>query len=730
MAPFFLNPPRPSSQQQEQEQQRLREFFRDHPQQNGQRKIPQQQDQHQQQYQDKMDYWKRIEEHAQERNKLRAAAAAAAAISTTDTALVGGGTHHSVLTTLTPPMASAQALVEQFATMRLVLLSDAVRTPKNSVTSRDTDSARQMRELLFAWLDREDWDIRHNMATTAAATSSTNNKNFWIRPYLLPPLPPDRNRTIHSGLTESASAGVAGDTQSAWQNWFGGGGGRRRVRGNPQQQQHKHQQQLGSTLTQSERADFFRVYRQRINNNHKEGSAAAAVASKESDNVTMSWQMEYQALLEQQTGTNKQLPGPPVDYTLQRHYTYPPLLSQPPPSYPMLSTMQELMLHWPQDEDCPYLVNNNNSDNAKKSSPESTQTTIRETLQHFDYSNPDELRMAALFRDAELPFKLYNVPDVTAASAKWTDDYVAAMFGDRSHAAGGGGSGGFVHWNENSKNDNHPEVQTPSQALVEQQKIPLARGTAQESRTNYFAFYVAKSWHVESMGVAPTRNNDWNYETWAQHARYADAVALDPTRPHFYWQAGVPPEERHMNESKWTFISRDLPSLSSSTENFFVFHVQEQKGIQCRFGERGVVAATHFDGGRNMVAMLQGAKRYILSPPNQCSKLGIFTDKRSPIYRHSLLNFGHIAHLTSSSNNSTASGMSDEERAWLERAASSQALETVLKQGEVLYIPSHWFHYIISLQKSAQCNVRSGIDQEGNLKFGGRKEVEECIDYD
>ena len=225
------------------------------------------------------------------------------------------------------------------------------------------------------------------------------------------------------------------------------------------------------------------------------------------------------------------------------------------------------------------------------------------------------------------------------------------------------------------------------------------------------------------MGLAPTRNNDWSYETWAQHAVYADAVSLAADKPHIYWQSGVPPEERHKAKSKWCFISRDLPSFSSASENFFVFHVHEQKGIQCRFGERGVVAATHFDGGRNMVAMLKGAKRYILSPPNQCSKLGIFTQKRSPIYRHSLLNFGHIDYL----RNETVNGMSKEERAWLKRAATSHALETVLKQGEVLYIPSHWFHYIVSLQKSAQCNVRSGIDVEGTLQFGGRKEVEECV---
>ena len=53
--------------------------------------------------------------------------------------------------------------------------------------------------------------------------------------------------------------------------------------------------------------------------------------------------------------------------------------------------------------------------------------------------------------------------------------------------------------------------------------------------------------------------------------------------------------------------------------------------------------------------------------------------------------------------------LTDEERSWLELASRSKAIDTILKEGEVLYIPSHWFHYIVSLQKSAQCNTRSGV---------------------
>lgn len=107
---------------------------------------------------------------------------------------------------------------------------------------------------------------------------------------------------------------------------------------------------------------------------------------------------------------------------------------------------------------------------------------------------------------------------------------------------------------------------------------------------------------------------------------------------------------------------------------------------------------------------------YILQPPNQCSRLGIINERLNPVFRHSMLNFAHL-------NAMDRPDMPAEERQWLERASSATAVETVLKSGEILYIPSHWFHYIISLQKSAQCNVRSGVDTEGDAYFGGKVDV-------
>lgn len=367
---------------------------------------------------------------------------------------------------------------------------------------------------------------------------------------------------------------------------------------------------------------------------------------------------------------DSQRQGPIVDYT-QHSYQYPDKMYQLPTlgEYPELTPLGDLMDAWPQDEiDHPP-------------------TPIKEALLHFDYNDPKDLEAAKLFRDANLPFKLVNVPEVLEAGEKWTDDYVASNFDGRPY----------------------------------KHHYPLASGTCQESPNNFFAFFAKAGWSVEQMGLPPSRNNDYTFAEWAKHAHYADAVALQANKPHLYYQAGVDKEERHLDKRQWTFISRDLPSFSSPTETFFVFSPEDQKGIQCRFGERGVTAATHYDSGKNMIAMVTGAKRYILSPPTQCSKLGIVTGRGNAIFRHSMLNFGHISEMGNPD-------MPDEEREWLEHSRDAMSLETVLKAGEVLYIPSHWFHYITSLQKSAQCNVRSGVDVEGDSYFGGKIHVTDLCD--
>jgi len=290
----------------------------------------------------------------------------------------------------------------------------------------------------------------------------------------------------------------------------------------------------------------------------------------------------------------------------------------------------------------------------------------------------------------ELPFKVYNVPEVAAANLKWTDEYLSSQFDDGKDSNG----------------------------------IPHSNGGAQMSIDNFFAFYRPNLWNEDLLGASPSIDLDWTFEKFAKHRAYADNVNLPSNEKHYYFQSGVPREERLGKKKHWTFVSRDLPSFSSPEPTFFGFNPPAQKGIQCRFGERGVTAATHYDGGRNMIAMITGAKRYILSPPNACPKLGIVSSRKHPSFRHSMLNFGRMTLLDKEDSNQV--DMSSREKEWLRIAASAPTLSTVLKSGEVLYVPSHWFHYIVSLQKSAQCNTRSGIHEDGNPNFGGLDTVEQC----
>ncbi|KAL3796675.1 hypothetical protein HJC23_009975 [Cyclotella cryptica] len=365
--------------------------------------------------------------------------------------------------------------------------------------------------------------------------------------------------------------------------------------------------------------------------------------------------------------------GPKVDYTKYK-YSYPELVLEPQNdgSYPLLEPMLKVFQTWEQDD--------------LDSPPE----TIVEVLQHFDYQDPVQLEAAVKYRNLELPFKVYNVPEVAAAGLKWTDEYLASHFDGVKDG------------------------------------IPQSSGMCQQSVDHFFAFHRAEIWDVDVLGDPPSLDLNWNFDKWARHSVYADAVGLPINETHYYWQSGVPKGERLRSEKSWTFVSRDLPSFSSPKPTFFGFNPPEQKGIQCRFGERGVTAATHYDGGRNMIAMMTGAKRYILSPPNACPQLGVVTSRHHPSYRHSMLNFGRVT-LVGKDARSSDVNMSDREKDWLKIAGNAPTLSTVLKASEVLYLPSHWFHYIVSLQKSAQCNTRSGIQKEGNPNFGGLHDVEQCI---
>lgn len=211
------------------------------------------------------------------------------------------------------------------------------------------------------------------------------------------------------------------------------------------------------------------------------------------------------------------------------------------------------------------------------------------------------------------------------------------------------------------------------------------RGHVEKSSNNHFMFWKTTGKKQVTNFVPPTKFVDMKFHDWLKLAYSADQNKLDKNAEHYYYMMNSDP---HNNDGN--FISDDLQIFSTKKENFFITNVPANKGIQCRFSMRGIIAEAHYDSGRNMVAMFKGAKRYILTPPSTCDKLGIIGDPSHPSYRHSAIDWSNI------------------EEARSHDFGNIPAIDTIVREGEILYIPSYWFHYIISLQYSVQCNSRSG----------------------
>ena len=285
---------------------------------------------------------------------------------------------------------------------------------------------------------------------------------------------------------------------------------------------------------------------------------------------------------------------------------------------------------------------------------------FKESLQHFNYSNAEEMTAAIKFRDAELPFKIFNVPEFDSVVEKWSDDYLISQFHN-----------------------------------------PIESRRVEKSRSNHFMYWNANQrLNIKNFKPPTEIVDNMEFESWLRMAQHADTVKVKNETVHYYFMSNALPGTKRSS-----FVSRDLSLFSSAENNFFISNVVANKGIQCRFGMRGVIAEAHYDSGRNMVAMLKGAKRYILNPPHECKKLGLITEQRHPSYRHSAIDWSDISQATSNG------------------FANVNAIDTIVREGEILYIPSYWFHYIVSLNYSVQCNSRSGSPPNRE----GQDHIEECL---
>jgi hypothetical protein len=288
-------------------------------------------------------------------------------------------------------------------------------------------------------------------------------------------------------------------------------------------------------------------------------------------------------------------------------------------------------------------------------------------VRRFDYQNPEEMKTALEYREAEIPFIVYNNPELEAALEKLNLPNLLNNFGYIPRMVERSASNHFMYYSAKVQADKMFHWTPP------QIDLPVT-----------FSKFLRLAEDAQKNSVYTSNEED---------------SKLSGDNGLHYMTIGAS-EGGH---TPW--IADALPFFSDQRreDNFFIVERSQYHGINCRFGMRGVIAEAHYDGARNFVSMVRGRKRYVLLPPSECDRLHLLP-RGHPSARHSTVDWSNIKELDENSD-----------------LAEAKATEAIVASGDILYIPSYWFHYIISQDASLQCNARSGASlDEGNV-------IRECM---
>lgn len=182
------------------------------------------------------------------------------------------------------------------------------------------------------------------------------------------------------------------------------------------------------------------------------------------------------------------------------------------------------------------------------------------------------------------------------------------------------------------------------------------------------------------------------FEEWYSKANTPQFWSTDAQ--HWYYRLIGCGSDGRCDANSSEYLFDELPIFQPTEDNFYMVEPSRQKGIHCRFGMKGVIAENHYDGSRNFVALFGGERRYMLSHPDQCLNEALHPSGH-PSARHSAVDWS-------------------DPNTWdkFPQFANAEVNEVVLQAGDILYLPTHWFHYIVSLNTNFQCNSRSGIGNE------------------
>ena len=258
-----------------------------------------------------------------------------------------------------------------------------------------------------------------------------------------------------------------------------------------------------------------------------------------------------------------------------------------PDGYPVSWNVLEVLDHWnPDDMDVPT-------------------TGIYQGLCVIDWSDHEHRSVAYRYQKAEVPFLIHNHPQIWQAAERWSHyDYVHELVGDDTHR------------NEHNKDGNH----------MMYWKLGRGSGMAMVGRGAGRRGNDHDNNNQPDGWTPPTENIELSFPDWYAKALNVEHSSDPIHMEHYYLRLNGAYE--HENE----YLYDELPFFEPTQKSLFMVDPEEQRGINCRFGSKGIIAETHYDMSRNMILILNGRKRYILAHPEgrqtnkkACLFLGIMT---------------------------------------------------------------------------------------------------------
>ena len=360
----------------------------------------------------------------------------------------------------------------------------------------------------------------------------------------------------------------------------------------------------------------------------------------------------------------------------------------PPKVYPMTWTTEEVLKNW-----MPHDV-----------------TTIapayRELYQGlcvFDYST--QYDTALKYRKAELPFIIRNDPNVMSVARRWEDDteYLHnALGGETLFRTERSPVNEFMWYRLRGQKVPQGYVKPPNDEINMTYGEWLERALAKDAQALQDEGLIAKVNAMKKRNnkrIQLVHNKDTDDDDSLENDdRGQDNETEDEKDKNwYYFRLTTSLSQASGEQSPEKFIYDELPFLDPrqrSKSEFYIVDPKEERGINCRFGSRGIISVNHFDMSRNFIMIFGGERRYILGNPNQCKKMALHPVGH-PSLRHSKVDWNNP-------------------QEWDENPEFKTALvnEVVLHAGDALYLPTAYFHYIVNLSLNYQCNARSGTTHE------------------